>query len=101
MFFKSGIVLLTVSVYALCLFSIMMLCFIVALHESYNCAMDVCCELRVGMAYSLLANLDPVYGLYTSFFPVIVYFFFGTSRHISLGNCFLLCVHAHSVLLIS
>ena len=44
------------------------------------------CVLYAGLAYGQLANLDPVYGLYSSFFPVIVYFFFGTSRHISLGN---------------
>jgi len=69
-----------------------MLCFIIALRESYNCVMDVCCELCVGMAYSLLANLDPVYGLYTSYFPVIVYFFFGTSRHISLGTVMSCCL---------
>ncbi|XP_059150479.1 prestin-like [Physella acuta] len=39
-----------------------------------------------GMAYSQLATLPPVYGLYASFFPVILYFFFGTSKHISLGT---------------
>ncbi|XP_073475776.1 chloride anion exchanger-like [Aquarana catesbeiana] len=38
-----------------------------------------------GLAYALLANVSPGYGLYTSFFPVVVYFFLGTSRHISAG----------------
>ncbi|XP_053318112.1 chloride anion exchanger-like [Spea bombifrons] len=38
-----------------------------------------------GLAYALLANVSPGYGLYTSFFPVVVYFFLGTSKHISAG----------------
>uniref|UniRef100_A0A3B3T3B2 Solute carrier family 26 member 3, tandem duplicate 2 n=1 Tax=Paramormyrops kingsleyae TaxID=1676925 RepID=A0A3B3T3B2_9TELE len=38
-----------------------------------------------GLAYCLLASLPPWYGLYTAFFPVIIYFFLGTSRHISVG----------------
>ncbi|XP_076448309.1 prestin-like [Babylonia areolata] len=39
-----------------------------------------------GMAYGQLASLSPVHGLYASFFPVIVYFFLGTSKHISIGT---------------
>uniref|UniRef100_A0A4W5KF75 Solute carrier family 26 member 3 n=1 Tax=Hucho hucho TaxID=62062 RepID=A0A4W5KF75_9TELE len=46
-----------------------------------------------GLAYSLLASLPPWYGLFTAFFPVIVYFFLGTSRHISVGKyCACVCV---------
>ncbi|XP_077194300.1 chloride anion exchanger [Paroedura picta] len=38
-----------------------------------------------GLAFALLANVPLHYGLYAAFFPVIIYFFFGTSRHISVG----------------
>ncbi|KAK2165366.1 hypothetical protein LSH36_51g01015 [Paralvinella palmiformis] len=39
-----------------------------------------------GMGFSLLTSLPAVYGLYSSFFPVLIYYFFGTSRHISMGT---------------
>ncbi|XP_039705476.1 chloride anion exchanger isoform X2 [Pteropus medius] len=42
------------------------------------------CVLQ-GLAYALLATVPPSYGLYAAFFPIIIYFFLGTSRHISAG----------------
>jgi sulfate permease, SulP family len=38
-----------------------------------------------GMAYALLAGLPPIYGLYASTVPAIVYALFGTSRHMPVG----------------
>ncbi|XP_028273709.1 sulfate anion transporter 1 isoform X2 [Parambassis ranga] len=37
------------------------------------------------IAYCLLAGVDPIYGLYTSFYANIIYFLMGTSRHVSVG----------------
>ncbi|KAI8333325.1 sulfate transporter family-domain-containing protein [Chlamydoabsidia padenii] len=38
-----------------------------------------------GIAYAKVANLDPQYGLYTSFVGVTIYCLFGTSKDISIG----------------
>ncbi|KAL1472187.1 hypothetical protein MTO96_023095 [Rhipicephalus appendiculatus] len=35
--------------------------------------------------YSLLAEVSPIYGLYTSMFPMLMYAVFGSSRHASIG----------------
>lgn len=44
------------------------------------------------IAYSLLAGLEPIYGLYTSFFSSIIYCIFGTSRHISVSIFGVVCL---------
>ncbi|XP_007953961.1 sulfate anion transporter 1 [Orycteropus afer afer] len=44
------------------------------------------------IAYSLLAGLQPLYSLYTSFFANLIYFLLGTSRHVSVGIFSLLCL---------
>lgn len=59
----------------------------------HNLLKDVIAGLTIGivqipqaMAYSMMAGLPPVYGLYSTIFPVLVYAFLGTSRHLSLGT---------------
>lgn len=37
------------------------------------------------MAYAALANLPVQYGLYTSFMGVLIYWFFATSKDITIG----------------
>lgn len=44
------------------------------------------------IAYSLLAGLQPIYSLYTSFFANLIYFLMGTSRHVNVGIFSLLCL---------
>ncbi|NWV08789.1 S26A2 protein, partial [Ptilonorhynchus violaceus] len=60
---------------------------------------DVVSGLLVGIvaipqsiSYSLLANQDPVYGLYTNFFCSIVYAATATSRHAYVGTFGVLCL---------
>ena len=43
-------------------------------------------HIPAGLAYGALTDLNPVNGIYTSFFSGITYILFGTSRHLSVGT---------------
>ncbi|XP_025087547.1 sulfate transporter-like isoform X2 [Pomacea canaliculata] len=43
-------------------------------------------HLPQGLGFGLLASLQPVNGLYTTFFPTLLYILFGTSPHVSMGT---------------
>jgi SulP family sulfate permease len=45
-----------------------------------------------GMAYSLLAGLEPIYGLYAALVPLLIYPFFSSSRYLSIGPVALMSI---------
>ncbi|OCT95763.1 hypothetical protein XELAEV_18013450mg [Xenopus laevis] len=51
-----------------------------------------------GMAFALLTSVAPVHGLYTSFFPVVLYMLLGTGHHVSTGTFAVMSLMTGSVI---
>ncbi|XP_041569891.2 anion exchange transporter isoform X1 [Taeniopygia guttata] len=43
-------------------------------------------QVTQGLAFAFLSSVHPVFGLYGSFFPVIIYAIFGMGRHVATGT---------------
>ncbi|KAJ3586559.1 hypothetical protein NHX12_012956 [Muraenolepis orangiensis] len=56
-------------------------------------------QVPQGMAFALLASLPPVNGLYSSFFPLIPYFFMGTAHQMVPGTFAVLSIMVGTVCL--
>ncbi|KAJ1528690.1 hypothetical protein ONE63_007083 [Megalurothrips usitatus] len=52
-----------------------------------------------GIAYSMLAQVPPVVGIYMAFFPVFIYTLMGTSKHLSIGTLSVVCIMASKAVL--
>ena len=67
------------------------------LHDVISGTSTFFLQMPMGIALALLATLPPAVGLYTTFFPVMIYLVFGTCRHMSVGTSALLSLLTASV----
>jgi MFS superfamily sulfate permease-like transporter len=55
-------------------------------------------HIPAGLAYGALTSLNPVNGIYTSFFTGLTYVLFGTSRHLSVGTYAVISLMVYSAI---
>ena len=50
-----------------------------------------------GMAYAILAGVEPVTGIYTGMWPVLVYVMLGNMAHVSMGTFAVISIMVNQV----
>ena len=50
-----------------------------------------------GMAYAILAGVEPVTGIYTGMWPVLVYVMLGNMAHVSMGTFAIISIMVNQV----
>ena len=53
-----------------------------------------------GMAYAILAGVEPVTGIYTGMWPVLVYVMLGNMAHVSMGTFAIISIMVNQVCVI-
>lgn len=49
-------------------------------------------DFFTGLSFAILSSVHPVFGLYGSLFPAIIYAIFGMGRHVATGKNYCLCL---------
>lgn len=55
-------------------------------------------HIPTSIAYGAVTSLNPVHGLYSTFFPSLTYVLFSTSRHLSVGTFAILSIMVYSTI---
>ena len=56
-------------------------------------------DIPTSLAYGAVTSLNPVHGLYSTFFPSLAYITFATSKHLSVGTFAILSIMVYSTII--
>ena len=62
-----------------------------------TCLFNITVFITQGMAYAILAGVEPVTGIYTGMWPVLVYVMLGNMAHVSMGTFAIISIMVNQV----